>query len=271
VFQNRLVTRGQLIHYKTHRNRKASFQAAVDGLVLDRLSDGHPLQRHLGAAITASAGFRLHRTAWLLCSKLRRSMLTPGRDPLAGLAEVGETEIACRSKNDPLVGDGEHSHQGKMLVVGAVEVADGGLGPGRIRLSEVSDYSAASLHAFLAAKLASSATAKTDDWSGYPGTVGVNDDPHIVGKIGAHIVLPWMHRIFCNLKVWALGAYHRLRCKHLQSYLEEFVFRFNRRRVRHGVFRSLLGTAAAGQPCSLQDVDLTGSKGIRLRSLYAEE
>jgi hypothetical protein len=55
-----------------------------------------------------------------------------------------------------------------MLVVGAVEVEDGGLGPGRIRLSQIADYSAASLHAFLAANLAAGTTAKTDGWPGYP-------------------------------------------------------------------------------------------------------
>jgi hypothetical protein len=66
--------------------------------------------------------------------------------------------------------------------------------------------------------------------------------------MAAHIVLPWVHRIFANLKVWALGVYHGLRRQHLQSYLDEFVFRFNRRRTRHAAFRSLLGIAAARQP-----------------------
>jgi hypothetical protein len=134
-----------------------------------------------------------------------------------------------------------------MLVVGAVELADGGLGPGRIRLSRVADYSAASLHAFLATNLALGATAKTDGWSGYPGA-SVSHEPHVVGKMAAHIVLPWVHRIFANLKVWALGVYHGLRRQHLQSYLDEFVFRFNRRRTRHAAFRSLLGIAAAQPP-----------------------
>ena len=90
--------------------------------------------------------------------------------------------------------------------------------------------------------------AKTDGWSGYAGTAGVTHDPHVVGKMAAHIVRPWVHRIFANLKVWALAVYHVLRRKHLQSYLDEFVFRFNRRRTRHAAFRSLLGIAAALQP-----------------------
>src|SRR5260370_11381172 len=101
---------------------------------------------------------------------------------------------------DPVAGGGGRSHQGKMLVVAAAEVEDGGLGPGRIRLSQVADYSAASLHAFLAANVASGATAKTDGWSGYPGAAGITHDPHVVGKMAAHIVLPWVHRIFSNLK-----------------------------------------------------------------------
>src|SRR6201994_1281920 len=105
-------------------------------------------------------GFGSYKTAWLICAKLRCSMLAPGRSPLAGLVEVDETEIACRSKNDPVTRGGGRSHQGKMLVVGAVEVEAGGLGPGRIRLSQIADYSGTRLHAFLAANLGPGATAK---------------------------------------------------------------------------------------------------------------
>jgi hypothetical protein len=188
-----------------------------------------------------------YKSAWLMAAKLRRSMVAPDRTPLAGLVEVDETEIVCRSRNDPLTGGGGRSHQGKILVVGAVEIEDGG-GPGRVRLSQVPDYSARSLHAFLQTNLVPGATAKTDGWSGYPGAPGVNHDPHVVGNMAAHIVLPWAHRIFSNLKVWALGVYHGLRRKHLQTYLDEFVFRFNRRRTRQAAFRSLLGIAAAHPP-----------------------
>jgi hypothetical protein len=193
-----------------------------------------------------------YKSAWLLCAKLRASMLAPGRTPLAGLVEVDETEIACRRKHDPLTGGGGRSHQGKMLIVGAVEVRDGRAGPGRIRLAAVADYSADSLHPFIAQNLVPGATAKTDGWAAYPGAPGVSHDPHVVGNIAAHVVLPWVHRIFSNLKVWALGVYHSLRRKQLQSYLDEFVLRFNRRHTRHAAFRSLLGIAAGHAPLTHQ-------------------
>jgi transposase-like protein len=208
------------------------------------------LQRQLGLGS--------YKSAWLLCAKLRRSMVASDRSPLAGLVEIDETEIVCRSKNDPLTGGGGRSHQGKILMVGAVEVADGS--PGRIRLQQVSDYSAKSLHPFLKANLAPGATAKTDGWAGYSGAPGVTHDPHVVGRMAAHVVLPWTHRVFANLKRWALGVYHGLRRKHFQTYLDEFVFRFNRRRARHAAFRSLLGIAAAHPPLSYKMLILPEAK-----------
>lgn len=135
------------------------------------------LQRQLGLGSCKSA--------WLLCAKLRRSMVARGRSPLSGLVEGDETAIVGRSSNDPLTGGGGRSDRGKMLVVGAVEVADGGAGPGRIRLQQVPDYSAASLHPFLKANLAPGATAKTDGWSGSPGAPGIAREPHAVGRMAA--------------------------------------------------------------------------------------
>lgn len=191
-------------------------------------------------------GLGSYKTAWLLCAKLRRAMVAPDRWPLAGLVEVDETTISCRSKNDPPASGGGRSHQGKLLVAGAVEVhADR---PGRLRLATINDFSADTLHAFLNSNLAAGATAKTDGWAAYAGAPEITHEPHVVGPMAAHIVLPWVHRVFSNLKTWALGVYHGLRRQHLQSYLDEFVFRFNRRRTRHAAFSSLLGIAAATAP-----------------------
>ncbi len=65
-------------------------------------------------------------------------------------------------------------------------------------------------------------------------------------------MLPWVHRVFANLKRWSLGAYHGLRAEHLQRYLDEFAFRFNRRRNPAAAFARLLGLAASLRPATYQ-------------------
>ena len=186
-----------------------------------------------------------YKTAWLLCAKLRRAMAAPGRSLLSGLIEADQTDIAHRDKNDPTTGGGR-GHHGKILVAGAVEVQD--LRLGCIRLGIVPDDSAASLHAFLAASLAPSATAPTSGEAGYSGGSGINDDPRVIGASDADKAVPRVHRILSDLKVWGLSVYHGLRRRHFQSYLDEFVYRFNRRRDRHAAFPALLGFAAAHPP-----------------------
>jgi ISXO2-like transposase domain len=89
---------------------------------------------------------------------------------------------------------------------------------------------------------------------------------HVAGKIAAPVVLPWVHRFLSNLKVWVLGVYHGLRRQHVQSYLDEFVFRFNRRRARHAAFRSRLGIAAAHAPLSYKMLIAPATKSRSMRS-----
>src|SRR5512135_2223859 len=191
-------------------------------------------------------GLGSYRTAWMLAAKLGRAMVAPDRRPLAGLAEVDETSLPLRTTDDPPAGGVGRSHHGKRLVVGAIEVTDGK--PGRLRLQAIADYSAQTLHAFVVQALAAGSIAKTDGWVGYPGAPGVTHDPHVVGPMAAHVILPWIHTVFANLKTWAKGVYHGLHGPHLQTYLDEFVFRFNRRRTPHAAFRSVLTIAAAVHP-----------------------
>lgn len=193
-------------------------------------------------------GLGSYKSAWLLCAKLRRAMVAPHRAPLAGLVEVDETAIVCRAEDDPPRGGGGRSSRGKMPVAGAVEVHAGA--PGRIRLIAIEDYAARTLHAVIRANIAPGATVKTDGWTGYPGVPAVRHEPHVIGPMAAHLVLPWTHRVFSNLKAWALGVYHGLRRPHLQAYLDEFVFRFNRRRTRHAAFRSLLAIGLTLKPAT---------------------
>ncbi len=113
----------------------------------------------------------------------------------------------------------------------------------RIRLEKIANFERASLHGFIEKTVAPGACVKTDGWSGYGGLKAQTHEAQVTGSMPAHIVLPWVHRVFSNLKTWALGVYHGLRKKHVQAYLDEFVFRFNRRKKRAAGFATLLKNA----------------------------
>jgi hypothetical protein len=193
-------------------------------------------------------GLGSYKTAWLLLRKLRRAMVDPEREPLAGLVEVDETSIPFRAKAGPVERRPGRSHDGKLLLAGAVEIK--GKGPGRVRLAVIGDYSAASLGGFAAGNIAEGSTVVSDGWPGYKRLKDVKHDPKVIGDAPAHQVLPWVHRVFANAKRWALGVYHGLRTEHLQGYLDEFVFRFNRRRAPHAAFDRLLGLSLALEPAT---------------------
>ena len=175
-------------------------------------------------------------------------MVVPGRAPLEGLVEVDETTIPYRGKDDPVAAGPGRTHAGKLLVAGAVEIQ--GRGPGRARLQVIEDDAAATLEAFVASSVAKGATVVSDGWAGYRKLEHVQHHPKVVGKMAAHVVLPWVHRVFSNAKRWTLGVYHGVRKKHLQAYLDEYVFRFNRRSGRPTAFRTLLATALALTPAT---------------------
>ena len=107
-------------------------------------------------------GLGSYKSAWLLLRKLRRAMVDPEREPLAGLVEVDETSLPFRAGGEPARPG--RSHDGKLLLAGAVEIR--GKGPGRIRLAVIGDYSAVALGAFVAAAIAAGSTVVSDGWSG---------------------------------------------------------------------------------------------------------
>jgi hypothetical protein len=97
------------------------------------------------------------------------------------------------------------------------------------------------------------ATLLTDGHASYPGLTDYRHDPRVVGKMAAHVVLPWIHRVFALMKRWGLGTYHGLRRKPVDTYLNEFVFRYNRRFSRHASFETVLGLTAHHAPTSYWD------------------
>ena len=138
-----------------------------------------------------------------------------------------------------------------MLIVGAIELGDGNI-PGRLRLAEISSYGAADLGHFVETAADPDAIAKTDGWSGYAAVPADRHNVHVVGKTAAHLVLPWIHQVFSNLKGWARGVYHGLNISGsntAQSYFETAGLRdLQRRRIlgiltphQEGVVHSLPG------------------------------
>jgi transposase-like protein len=198
-------------------------------------------------------GFGSYETAWTWLHKLRRAMVRSGRDRLRGRVEVDETFIGG------VDGGGGRRHVGeKALVAMAVEGA--GRKIGRIRLRQVADSSGNSLVAFVKEAVELGSTVVTDGWSGYLTleSQGFIHDAHVVqGKAGNHLalsLLPHVHRVASLLKRWLLGTHQGAVSKdHLDYYLDEFTFRFNRRNSRHRgkLFYRLIQQAVTLEPVSL--------------------
>ena len=116
----------------------------------------------------------------------------------------------------------------------------------------ITDNSAASIEAFVKVPTVNrGVTLFTDGHASYRGLTGYRHDPRIVGKMAAHVVLPWVHRAFSLMKRWSLGTYHGLRRKHADTYLNEFVFRYNRRFYRHVSFETLLDSPPTTSPLAI--------------------
>jgi hypothetical protein len=202
--------------------------------------------------LQAQLGLGSYKSAWLMLHKLRRAMVAPDRTLLADLVEVDEAEIPYRTNDDPVAGGQGGSHIGKLLVIGAVELSAEGH-PRRIRLEPLRDFTAASVTGFVERVVAPGATVVSDGLASYRGLKEHKHQAKIVGPMAAHVLLPWIHRVFSNFKRWALGTYHGVRRRHLRRYLDEFVYRWNRRRHLRTSFDTLLGLAARLRHASYRD------------------
>jgi transposase-like protein len=195
------------------------------------------LQRQLGLS--------RYETAWAMLQKLRRAMVRPERGRISGKVEVDETYVGGVEEGRR---GGRLRKSTKSIVVAAVEVR--GRGSGRIRLAVVGDVSAASLVPFVEGAVEPGSTLLTDGWQGYaPLRKRYDHRPTTQGDPkNAVQLLPRVHRAFSNLKTWLAGTHHGVSPKHLPHYVNEFVFRFNRRRTPMAAFQSLLGLTAQHPP-----------------------
>ena len=193
-------------------------------------------------------GLGSYETAWTWLHKLRRAMVRPGRDLLSGTVEADETYVG-----GPEEGTRGRETENKAIVAVAVEKSGRGLG--RIRLRHIEDVSANSLLPFVQSAVAPGATVHTDGWKGYAGLAKVGYQHQVTvisgGSEPAHEVMPRVHLVASLLKRWLIGTHQGgVQHQHLDYYLDEFTFRFNRRRSRARglLFYRLIEGALAADP-----------------------
>lgn len=171
-------------------------------------------------------GLKSHQTAWTWLHKIRKAMVNPNRSKLSGSVEIDEAYIGGES-----IGKHGRGSENKVLVAVAVEYDGKKLG--RCRLNIISDASSKSLHPFISGNVEVGSHLITDGWSGYSGIdkLGFTRDVHVQkGETDEEKLLPHVHTIISLLKRWLLGTHQgAVEPKHLQAYLDEYVFRFNRR------------------------------------------
>jgi hypothetical protein len=207
--------------------------------------------------LQAKIGVGSYKTAWLLLHKLRRAMVDPDREPLVGVVEIDETSIPYRKKTDPVTGGQGKSPVGKIFVIGAVERLPGKNKSGRIRLATLRENKATYIHPFVIDNTEPGCEIHTD---GNPSYNNIPNRQHFVvvlngtNALPAHVPFARIHRVFSNLKRWGLGTFHGFRAKHLDAYLNEFVFRWNRKRSFQGAMDQLLGIGLALPRTTYRDI-----------------
>jgi transposase-like protein len=239
------VTAGTILE-KTRTPLTTWFEAAWHVTTTKNGFSAKSLERTLGTR---------YRVAWSLLQRFRVAMVRAERAPLSGTVEVDEALVGG-VKHDGKRGRGAK----KAIVLIGLEIKQP-KGYGRVRMRQVADASAASLRPFVCDTVAPGSHVHTDGWSGYSRLAqsGYVHERTIMNTSGdpAHVAMPGVHRVASLLKRWILGTHQgSVSDEHLQAYLEEFTFRFNRRtsRSRGLVFFRLLEQIAVTNQIPEQNI-----------------
>lgn len=240
------LTAGTVLH-KTHTALHLWFWAAYLMTTGTPGISARQLQRQLGLS--------RYETAWTMLHKLRRAMVNPERSLLTGEVEVDECEVGGREAGRR---SGRSLTAKAVQVVVAVEVR--GQGSGRVRMRIIPNASGDTLGTFVKETVHAGAIVHTDGWMGYaPLTkAGYEHRPRsqrAAKKAGdTDPVLPRVHRAISNFKTWLRGTHRSVGNEHLQVYLDEFTFRYNRRGTPMAAFQSLLGLGAQQAPATYRQI-----------------
>jgi len=206
--------------------------------------------------LQAQLGLTRLPTAWALLHKLRAAMVNPDRSRLWGIVEVDETWIG--GKQAGLKGGRQRKGRKALIVVVAVERREKALG--RLRLEVITDTSGDTLYDFIKRTIEPGSTIVSDAWGGYNGI-----EPEIYTHLatsqaaqkrigGDPSAVPGVDRVISNLKTWLRGTHHGVGADHLDAYLDEFVFRFNRRYHPMAGFATLLGLGTTQPPTTIEEI-----------------
>jgi transposase-like protein len=236
------ITAGTVMH-KTRLPLRTWFWAAYLVSTFQPGISAKQLQRQLGLGC--------HETAWAMLHKLRAAMIAPERELLKGEVEIDEFFLG--GYEEGLKGGRQHGK--KVLCGAAIEVR--GRGSGRLRLQVLANSQAKTLEAFTKATTAPGAVVYTDGLHSYSGLSGFGYDhrPRKVASVGdGEQLLTRVHRAISNLKAWMHGTHRRVSPEHMPLYLDEYVFRHNRRRVPMASFQTLLGLGLAHEPVTYREI-----------------
>ena len=205
-------------------------------------------------------GLGSYQTAWTMLHRFRRAMVRPGREQLKGLVEVDETYLAITDRQEPISPARRKSSTTKVLVVLAVEMLQP-RGFGRIRLRRIPRESAPYVIAFVQEVIEPGAQVRTDGSAAYRSLADLGYEHQRTVMLGsdvpAHVSMAGVHRVASLVQRWILGTHHgSVQPEHLDAYLDEFVFRFNRRTSssRGMLFYQLLQQAVVTAPVTYQDM-----------------
>jgi len=208
-------------------------------------------------------GLARYETAWLMLHKLRRAMLAPERAPLRTEVEVEEAWIGRREPSP------RHPPPGVRQLIGiGVEVR--GTGSGRARVAVVEDGHPDTLCAFVVSNVAPGALVHTDGWhlyrglgeSGYEHRARSQHSTRLAGEDPEQI-LPRVNRVIASLESWLAATHRGVSNDHLQAYLDEFIFRFNRHRTPRAAFQTVLGLLNQHQPATYNEITATDPSAHR--------